>query len=283
MRGFMNSVVRRLTAAGVSAVAARVATSFIRRCPEFFCSWERQHKDGTPVSLTEGIAASAGVLSGIATCVPGKAKIGALISVASASVAGYIDDHKENDFEAQGKGLKGHLGALKEGKLTSGTTKILVVGAGAVLGSLFLERTGTSPWRRLTQWGAQSVLIAGSANLINLLDLRPGRAIKAGGAAVTPALFSPNPVHATMGATALGAGIACLPEDLSGETMLGDMGANAFGAGLGVAIASVHNPIIRLLALGDVIGLTLLSEKYSFTEIIANTPWLDRLDQLGRS
>lgn len=279
----MTSVVRRLAAAAISGAAVRAVTSFIQGRPELFRSWERSHSDGSPVSLTEGVAATAGVLAGTAMCVPGKAKIGALISVASASVAGYIDDHKESDFEAQSKGLKGHLGALKQGKLTSGTVKILVVGTGAVIGSLFLERTGTCRWHRLTQWGAQSVLVAGSANLINLLDLRPGRAIKAGGAAVSPALFSPNPVHATMGATCLGAGVACLPEDLSGETMLGDMGANALGAGLGVAIACVHNPIIRLLALGDVLGLTLLSEKYSFTEIIEKTPWLNRLDQLGRS
>lgn len=274
---------RRLTAAAAAAATARVATSFIQGRPELFRSWERSHSDGSPVSLTEGVAATAGVLVGTVMCVPSKAKIGALLSVISASAAGYIDDHKENDFEAQSKGFKGHLGALKQGKLTSGTVKILVVGAGAVLGSFFLERTGTCRWHRVTQWGAQSVLIAGSANLINLLDLRPGRAIKAGGAAGLPAFFSSNPVHATMGATCLGAGAACLPEDLSGETMLGDMGANALGAGLGVAIASVHNPIIRLLALGDVLGLTLLSEKYSFTEIIEKTPWLDRLDQLGRS
>lgn len=279
----MASVFRRLGAAAVSAGVARAATSFVRERAGEFASWERQHSDGTPVSLTEGIALSAGVLAGTAVFVSGKAKIGALISLAAACAAGYIDDHKENDFEAQSKGFRGHLGALKEGKLTSGTLKILVVGSGSVLGSLFLERTGSCHWHRLTQWGAQSILIAGSANLINLLDLRPGRAIKAGGAAGLPALFSPNPVHATMGAASLGAAVACAPEDLKGETMLGDMGANAFGAGLGVAIASVHNPIIRLLALGDVIGLTLLSEKYSFTEIIANTSWLNRLDQLGRS
>lgn len=279
----MASVFRRIAAAGISAAAARACISYIHNNSERFSAWDRAHSDGSPVSLTEGIAASAGVLAGAIACVPGKAKIGALISVLSAATAGYIDDHKENDFEAQSKGFAGHLGALKEGKLTSGTVKIFIVGTGAVLGSLFLERTGVSRLHRVTQWGAQSVLIAGSANLINLLDLRPGRAIKAGGAAVSPSLFSSNPVHAAMGAVCLGTGVACAPEDLRGETMLGDMGANAFGAGLGVAIASVQNPIIRLLALGDVLGLTLLSEKYSFTEIIEDTPWLNRLDQLGRS
>ena len=270
----------RAAAAAIGAAAARCATAYVDRHPETFASWERQHSDGTPVSLTEGISVAAGTLGGVLAA-PGRARLAGAIAVVSGAVAGYIDDHMEERFPAQGKGFKGHLGALKEGKLSSGALKILLVGAGAAAGSLALERTG-GPVRRLVQWGSQTVLVAGSANLMNLLDLRPGRAVKAGTAAALPSLFSTNPANAMLAAGSLGAGIACLPEDLSGRTMMGDMGANAFGAGLGTAIASVHCPLIRWAGVIDVVGLTLLSEKYSFTKIIAETPWLDRIDKLGR-
>ncbi len=274
------TVFSRAAAAGLGGAAARIATRIVAAYPSAFESWTRQHSDGTPVSLTEGIAASAGTLAG-ALAAPKGAREGALIAIGAGSLAGYIDDHLEERFPAQGKGLRGHIGALREGKISSGALKILIVGTGAAAGTLFLERSGGTV-RRLVQWGSQTVLVAGSANLMNLLDLRPGRAVKAGTAAAIASVFSTNPVNALLAAGTLGGGLACLPEDLRGETMMGDMGANAFGAGLGMAIASVHCPWIRWAGVIDVVGLTLLSEKVSFTKVIAETPWLDRLDRLGR-
>lgn len=274
-------VLRRVAAAAAGAGTARLVTQQIARQPAVFASWNREHSDGTPVSLTEGLAASVGTLVGV-LCAPGRAKVAGALAVVSGAVAGYVDDHLEDHFPAQGKGLKGHLGALRNGQLSSGALKILIIGAGAAASTAILPRSGSTV-RRVVQWGSQTILVAGSANLMNLLDLRPGRAVKAGTAASLASVFSTNPVNATLAAGTLGAGLACLPEDLSGQTMLGDMGANAFGAGLGLALAAVKNPVIRWLGVGDVVGLTLLSERYSFTKIIAETPWLDAFDRLGRT
>ena len=63
--------------------------------------------------------------------------------------------------------------------------------------------------------------------------------------------------------------------------MLGDSGANAIGAMLGVAAASLPRRS-RVLVLGGVAALTAVSEKVSFTSVIARTPALNWLDMLGR-
>jgi hypothetical protein len=124
-------------------------------------------------------------------------------------------------------------------------------------------------------------LIAGGANLLNLFDLRPGRAIKvtlASGALL--AVGGPRARGAV--AAPLGAAAALLPEDLGERAMLGDAGANALGALLGSAAAvSLPRPA-RALTLAAVVGLTAASEKVSFTKVIARTPALNWLDMLGR-
>ncbi|XCB30158.1 hypothetical protein RQN30_01555 [Arcanobacterium hippocoleae] len=139
--------------------------------------------------------------------------------------------------------------------------------------------------------GIDTVIIAGSANLLNLLDLRPGRALKAGVIFVLPAMLlgrsnAGNANHApelSLGLIAVSA--AGLPKDLKGETMLGDLGANALGGAIGVLIADACNvsKTAKLGAAAVLVGLTALSEKISFSQIIENTPVLREFDQLGRA
>jgi hypothetical protein len=114
---------------------------------------------------------------------------------------------------------------------------------------------------------------------MNLLDLRPGRALKAGAL-----LGAPLAVGRRGGVAAgtLGAGAALLPSDLGEEIMLGDAGANALGALLGVALAARTGTAGRAVALTLLAGLTAASEKVSFTKVIQDTPWLRDLDELGR-
>jgi hypothetical protein len=122
-------------------------------------------------------------------------------------------------------------------------------------------------------------VIAGTANLLNLLDLRPGRALKAGALIGVPLAIGRN---GGVAAGALGAGAALAQADLNEEIMLGDAGANAFGALLGLALAARTGPAGRALVLTVLAGLTAASEKVSFTKVIQDTPWLRRADELGR-
>jgi hypothetical protein len=85
------------------------------------------------------------------------------------------------------------------------------------------------------------------------------------------------------GATGVvGAAAALLPEDLGEEIMVGDAGANAMGALLGVALASRTGIGGRFAAFAALAAVTAASEKVSYTKVIQDTPWLRRLDELGR-
>ena len=64
--------------------------------------------------------------------------------------------------------------------------------------------------------------------------------------------------------------------------MLGDGGANALGAAWGAAAVLDAPRHVRLALLAGAVGLTLASERVSFTEVIATTPGLRELDAWGR-
>jgi UDP-N-acetylmuramyl pentapeptide phosphotransferase/UDP-N-acetylglucosamine-1-phosphate transferase len=154
---------------------------------------------------------------------------------------------------------------LADGRLTTGGTKLLAISAGGLLAA-----TCVRPRRDVLLSGA---VIAGSANLVNLLDLRPGRALKVGVLAGT-VLRQPGVV---------GACATLLPADLGERRMLGDAGANAVGAVLGVAFVDRHRSrTARAAMLAALVGLTAASERVSFSAVIDRTPALRRLDQLGR-
>ena len=137
-----------------------------------------------------------------------------------------------------------------------------------------------------------TVLIAGTANLANLLDLRPGRALKATVLVATPLSYfscaaakapaSPASAQRLLASGLNAAAITALVEDLQETTMLGDTGANAAGALLGTSLAANDSWKLRLGTTLGVVGLILASEKVSFSKVIAANPALNWLDQLWR-
>jgi hypothetical protein len=124
-------------------------------------------------------------------------------------------------------------------------------------------------------------VIAGTANLLNLLDLRPGRALKAGVLLSGP-LLAGHPQAGPLMTGPVGAAAALLPVDLDEEIMLGDTGANAYGALLGLAAVTRTGPAGRAALLAGIAVLTGVSERVSFTKVIESTPGLRELDALGR-
>ena len=124
-------------------------------------------------------------------------------------------------------------------------------------------------------------LVAGGANLLNLFDLRPGRAIKV--ALLTGALLAPSRRrHAQPAPRRYRPRPRCCPKTSAERSMLGDAGANALGAMLGAAAAASLPRGARIGALAVVLGLTAASEKVSFTKVIERTGPLRALDMLGR-
>jgi UDP-N-acetylmuramyl pentapeptide phosphotransferase/UDP-N-acetylglucosamine-1-phosphate transferase len=249
------------------ALAARAALAWIRHDPRA-AELQRTNFRGRTVTLAGGPALAAGATLGAALGADRRTAAAALTAGAVSGAVGFYDDMVGHRPEQKAKGFAGHVGALREGRVTSGLVKIAGVGGAALVASALLGGR-----KRDVLLGAG--VIAGTANLLNLLDLRPGRAIKAG-------LVIGAPLGGAATGT-LGAAAALLPQDLAEEIMLGDAGANALGALLGLALAARTGTAGRVVALTVLAGLTAASEKVSFTRVIEDTPWLRRLDQLGRS
>ncbi len=179
--------------------------------------------------------------------------------------------------DASSRGFSGHLGALREGRLTTGAVKLFGGGALAVLVA------STVSDQHLARLLADAALIALSANLANLLDRAPGRVAKAGLVAAVPiALVAGFDARLAGPIIVLAGVVALLGPDLREELMLGDTGANVVGATLGLAVVLTAAPSTRSIVLGVVAALNVLSEWISFSTIIERTPPLRALDRLGR-
>lgn len=277
--------------------------------------WERTNFHGVTVSLRGGVAmAGAAVASAAVASVLSdqpRAALGGVVASLGGGLAGYIDDVDQgaHDGGKVAKGLKGHLGALAHGQVTTGVIKIAGIGASALAASALVGSKATSVGGKVADLALNTVLIAGTANLANLLDLRPGRALKATvlvaaplsyfscAAAKTSASGASGAASATPAAPASASGasaqrllasglnaaaITALVEDLQETTMLGDTGANAAGALLGTSLAANDSWKLRLGTTLGVVGLILASEKVSFSKVIAANPALNWLDQLWR-
>ncbi|MBB6348514.1 hypothetical protein ACWGH8_21345 [Nonomuraea muscovyensis] len=269
-----------LAGAAIGAVAARAAyAAFTRARPlDPGDRWTRKNHRGEPLTLLEGPAFVAGSSAAVALApgLPTRVRLAALLAGGGSGALGAYDDLYGT---TSSKGFKGHLSALARGEVTSGAVKILGIGATG-LGAAALVSDG--PADTLVNGAA----IAGAANLANLFDLRPGRAVKVGlltgGPLLAAALLRDRPVAAALAAAPLGAAAALLPEDLGERAMLGDAGANALGALLGLAAVTRLGRPGRLALLGTVAALTAASEKVSFTKVIAGNRVLNHLDMLGR-
>ncbi len=268
----------------LAAVGAAATWAARRRVPGGAGAWERTNHRGDAVTLAEGPAWAAGAAAAMALTpgLTGRVRAGAVVATAGAALFGAVDDLTET---GSAKGLRGHLGALRHRELTTGGLKILGIGAaGLASAALMLERDeDTGPLAHLADVVVAGGVVAGAANLFNLLDLRPGRVLKIV-LAHTPAALSGGHAAPLAGA-AVGAALPLLAPDLGEEAMLGDCGANAAGAALGahlVAATGRSGRIARVLALGALVAATLASEKVSFTRVIEATPGLRELDALGR-
>jgi hypothetical protein len=201
------------------------------------------------------------------------------------------------------KGFRGHLAALFRGRLTTGGLKIVGIGIAAGLAAVFgrLDSAplgGSFEWTWILSWALATVTIALAANLVNLTDLRPGRALKTYClliAVCVPGLaFAAAARQSEAGALegwtpmgvslllAFGPVLAVWRYDLGERGMLGDAGANAMGALAGFLIV-VYLPLWGLATAAAVLlALNVVSERISFSKVIEGNRFLRRIDGLGR-
>jgi UDP-N-acetylmuramyl pentapeptide phosphotransferase/UDP-N-acetylglucosamine-1-phosphate transferase len=198
-----------------------------------------------------------------------------LLAVAGFGALGLLDDRFG---DRRIKGLRGHFrAALRERRITTGFVKA-VGGAGLAL-VIGLRLAPHDPASALLD----ALLVALSANCINLLDLRPGRA----GAlflvsAALLILFCADSRHSL--APLILILLAELPvytRDARAAAMLGDAGSNLLGACLGLGIASSAVGVPAKIALAAALaGLHVLTERLSLTDLIERVPPLRALDRL---
>ena len=173
------------------------------------------------------------------------------LSVAGIAALGLLDDL----YSGPERGFRAHFRAGR----TTGAAKAVGIPALALAATRSLS-------------GA--VLVSLSANGLNLLDTRPGRALKAffAGALV---LKGPTRPYVPIA-------VLLAPYDLREMTMLGDAGSNALGAVLGFGSVTKLTGRGRWLTIAGLAGLTVLGETRSLGELIERNPMLARLDWLGR-
>lgn len=267
---------------------------------------------GRPTAFPAGLALVLGATAGSATalavrlgdgmCLEWAAHAACLVLILGFGLAGFTDDILGG---RQYSGFCGHLGAARRGILTTGALKI-VMGTVLSVAAVMLRRAGTwhctapaaSAGNALSGAGPlflaelllDSALVAATANLINLLDRRPGRAIKGfalGAMAASIGIWltrGPDelPYALSPAAGMLGAAAAFIRRDLGEQAMLGDAGSNPLGAILGFTFLSIA-PAPRIMLLALIAWLTLASERISFSDVIESNRVLRFLDRLGRS
>lgn len=197
-----------------------------------------------------------------------------IIIVVGLSLFGLIDDLFG---DSQFRGFRDHFGQLFRGKLTSGALKALGGGAVAALATM---AHSVFVW----EWVLNVVLVSLFANTFNLLDLRPGRALKVflilGGVML---VFSFNSSAWIFWAIALGPVLVLLRADLREELALGDVGSNTVGGIVGLTMVYNFSPVVKIAA---VIGLVLIhwyGEKRSITVLIQRVSFLKHIDNFGRA
>jgi UDP-GlcNAc:undecaprenyl-phosphate/decaprenyl-phosphate GlcNAc-1-phosphate transferase len=287
VRGWLACAASGCAAALVAAGANRRATQVLpsdavqpRDSTKSASRWIRTNHAGASVTLAEGPIAVGALLVGVGIdrLLDKSGRMGLAVAVAGVG-SGAVGAYDDLFGTTQAKGFRGHLRALRSGELTTGMIKVLGIGFSAAVAAALIQRTSPGcqkPVCRVLDGLLDTALIAATANLTNLLDLRPGRAAKA-------TILLGAGLLGCGAAPAVGAAAGSLPTDLAARSMLGDCGANALGAAVAAAAAQSLPRPFRLLAFSAVAALNVASERVSFTDVIERTPLLHRLDQLGRA
>ena len=239
---------------------------------------------GAPVAFPAGIALVAAALVALAPLAllrelagaevfrPGAGE--AIVFVLGVALLGLIDDVVGGEGA---RGLRGHAAGAARGRFSSGVLKAV----GTLGLALYVLGGQGLP---AGEYGLAVALLVLATHLFNLLDLRPGRSIKALvllGAGLTLGSFDLDPLWAL--GLFLGPILVLLPLDLRERGMLGDTGSGAVGAVAGVWLVLTLSPLGQAIALAVIAVLTVYGEFRSISAFIERTPGLRHLDSLGRS
>ena len=262
------------------AVAVEATRYLVARGPV-----RRRNYRGLELPATAGVGAIVGILSGLALTAilhtlfhssrmlaeANGAGLFFLAGVAAFAFLGLWDDLAGSPAE---RGWRAHLDALAHGRATAGAIKVL---GGAAASLVIAGAMESGFWWTVVD----ALIIALSANAMNLLDKRPGRAGKWFVLAAIGLMIVGGPTAPGL-AAAVGAVLLTLPYDLRERAMLGDAGANAMGALLGVATVADSTHTFRLVALLLLVLITAVGARPGLSRVIDSFGPLRRFDAAGR-
>ena len=268
-------------------VAAAVAPAAVKALRG--SGFVRENYRGAPVAFPAGIAVVVSALVALIPLALLQELAGAevfrpeampvAVYVIGVALLGLLDDlvgSGDSAGTSTPRGWRGHASATLGGGFSTGAVKA----AGSLGLALFaLSGTGRDAGEYLL---AVAVLVI-ATNLFNLLDLRPGRSIKALvllGAALTLGVFDLDVLWAL--GLFLGPLLVLLPLDLRERGMLGDTGSNVAGALAGLWLVLTLSPLGQGIALAVMLAATVYGEFRSIAALIDRTPVLRHIDSVGR-
>lgn len=174
------------------------------------------------------------------------------------------------------KGLKGHIKSFFKGTLTTGGIK-------AFLG-LFISLVVSSYISfNIIEFIINGLIIGLFTNLINLFDLRPGRASKIFIIiSILLLVFNINKDNNYIILSIYGILIPYISLDFKAKVMMGDVGSNVLGYTLGIYCVVNCEMFSKIIILILLILVHLLAEKISFSKVIENNKFLKFVDDIGR-
>ncbi len=184
--------------------------------------------------------------------------------------AGFIDDMEGTE---KYRGLKGHIQAFLNGVITTGFLKGFAIFTASFL-VLFTSRLNNYII-------IDSGILILTAHFHNLLDLRPGRTLKFFTFSAL-ILIMINPLS---GIYILHIFVLILFYgyfELKSQVMLGDTGSYVLGIILGYITINVFEIFTKLIIFFLLLTMTILAERYSFSEFIEKNKFLNWFDMLGR-
>lgn len=199
-------------------------------------------------------------------------RISGLEFVLAVVALGIADDA----YSGASRGWRGHFAAVRSGRFSTGALK--AVGIGGLALFAVADTSDTS------RWLLSALVLVLTTNLFNLLDLRPGRAVKAYVlVALGCALLAwDGDVAAGLGAWTA-AFLVCGVLDLREQGMLGDTGSNAIGAVAGLwLVLSIDSDLGLAIAAVVLLAITAYGEFRSISAFVERTPGFRHLDSLGR-
>ncbi|WP_245579449.1 glycosyl transferase family 4 [Halonatronum saccharophilum] len=195
-----------------------------------------------------------------------------MILILAMAFVGLLDD---TIGSKDSQGFSGHFKRLiVEKRLTTGAIK-------AIFSLLIVLFINFYLGNNIVVIFIDTLLILLMANFINLLDLRPGRALKMS-LFLLIIIFVIGSRVRVLAIPIITIVAWTLPFDLRAEGMMGDVGANVLGGIIGFLVIIAFGLTFKLIILLALLAVHIYAEFYSLSRLIKRNKLLLYVDRLGR-